>query len=69
MSWNEENTKKLQELWKKGLTASQIAAQIPGKSRNAIIGRAHRLKLESRAISKRTTVKAKTENQNVPEIK
>ena len=54
MSWNEENTKKLQELWKKGLTASQIAAQIPGKSRNAIIGRAHRLKLESRAISKRT---------------
>ena len=54
MSWNDENTKSLRDLWKKGLTASQIAAQIPGKSRNAIIGRAHRLGLESRAVSKKS---------------
>ena len=64
MSWNEENTKSLRDLWKKGLTASQIAAQIPGKSRNAIIGRAHRLGLESRAVSKKSRPKVKLENNN-----
>ena len=69
MSWNEENTKKLRDLWKKGFTASQIAAQIPGKSRNAIIGRAHRLNLESRAISKKSIPKVKTENKNISEVK
>jgi len=69
MSWNEENTKKLRELWKKGFTASQIAARILGKSRNAIIGRAHRLNLESRAKSKKTTLKIKVENDNISEVK
>ena len=69
MSWNEENTKKLKELWKKGYTASQIAAQIPGKSRNAIIGRAHRLNLESRATSKKTSPKVKIENTSLQGIK
>ena len=69
MSWNEENTKKLRDLWKKGFTASQIAAQISGKSRNAIIGRAHRLNLESRAKSKKTAHKIKAENDNISEVK
>ena len=69
MSCNEENTKKLRDLWKKGFTASQIAAQIPGKSRNAIIGRAHRLNLESRAKSKKTVHKIKAENDNISEVK
>ena len=69
MSWNEENTKKLRDLWKKGFTASQIAALISGKSRNAIIGRAHRLNLESRAKSKKTTHKIKAENDNISEVK
>ena len=69
MSWNEENTKKLRELWKKGFTASQIAARILGKSRNAIIGRAHRLNLESRAKSKKPTLKIKVENDNISEAK
>ena len=69
MSWNEENTKKLRDLWKKGFTASQIAALISGKSRNAIIGRAHRLNLESRAKSRKTTHKIKAENDNISEVK
>ena len=69
MSWNEENTKKLRDLWKKGFTASQIAALISGKSRNAIIGRAHRLNLESRAKSKKTSHKIKAENDNISEVK
>lgn len=38
----------LRELWTKGLSASQIAVQLGGVSRNAVIGKAHRLGLESR---------------------
>ena len=48
MSWNEEKVSKLKELWGKGNTASQIAEIIGGLSRNAVIGKAHRLKLSSK---------------------
>ena len=52
MSWNEEKVEKLKELWGKGSTASQIAEIIGGISRNAVIGKAHRLNLSSK-IKKR----------------
>ena len=48
MSWNEEKVKKLTELWGKGNTASQISEIIGGISRNAVIGKAHRLNLSSK---------------------
>ena len=48
MSWNEEKINKLKELWGKGSTASQIAEIIGGLSRNAVIGKAHRLNLSSK---------------------
>jgi|TARA_B110001450_G_scaffold181943_1_gene170029 GcrA cell cycle regulator len=48
MSWNDEKVAKLKELWGKGNTASQIAEIIGGLSRNAVIGKAHRLKLSSK---------------------
>ena len=48
MSWNEEKVGKLKELWGKGNTASQIAEIIGGLSRNAVIGKAHRLNLSSK---------------------
>ena len=48
MSWNEEKVGKLKELWGKGSTASQIAEIIGGVSRNAVIGKAHRLNLSSK---------------------
>ena len=48
MSWNDEKIAKLKELWGKGNTASQIAEIIGGLSRNAIIGKAHRLNLSSK---------------------
>ena len=48
MSWNEEKVEKLKELWGKGNTASQIAEIIGGLSRNAVIGKAHRLDLSSK---------------------
>ena len=48
MSWTEEKVAKLKELWGKGNTASQIAEIIGGISRNAVIGKAHRLNLSSK---------------------
>ena len=65
MSWTPEREEKLKELWKKGHTASQIAALLGDTTRNAVIGKAHRLNLEARAISKRSIQKGNTENNNV----
>ena len=48
MSWNDEKVEKLKQLWGKGSTASQIAEIIGGISRNAVIGKAHRLNLSSK---------------------
>ena len=59
MSWTEEKVQKLRELWGKDKTASQIAEIIGGISRNAVIGKAHRLNLSAK-IKTRTA----TSNQN-----
>ena len=55
MGWNEEKVDKLKELWGKGSTASQIAEIIGGISRNAVIGKAHRLNLSSKIKTRNTT--------------
>ena len=52
MSWTDDKVKKLRELWTKGHTASQIAGLLGETTRNAVIGKAHRLNLEERAPSK-----------------
>ena len=67
MSWTEEKTDKLKELWGKGQTASQIAEIIGGVTRNAVIGKAHRLNLSAKikttsAISQ--GIRAKKSNNN-----
>ena len=59
MSWTEEKVAKLKELWGKGNTASQIAEIIGGISRNAVIGKAHRLNL-----SAKIKTRAATSNKN-----
>jgi len=69
MSWTTERERKLKELWKKGHTASQIAAMIGDTTRNAVIGKAHRLNLQARAASKKSSVKVNAENNNTPEAK
>ena len=55
MSWNDEKVNKLEELWGKGNTASQIAEIIGGISRNAVIGKAHRLNLSSKIKTRNTS--------------
>ncbi len=48
MSWTEERIERLKKMWHDGSTASQIADELGGVSRNAVIGKAHRLGLEAR---------------------
>jgi GcrA cell cycle regulator len=48
MIWTDERVETLRKLWSEGLSASQIAAQLGGVSRNAVIGKVHRLKLSGR---------------------
>ena len=55
MSWTEEKVAKLKELWGKGNTASQIAEILGGVSRNAVIGKAHRLNLSAKIIKRSVT--------------
>ncbi len=59
MSWDEKKVEKLKELWGKGNTASQIAEIIGGVSRNAVIGKAHRLNLSAKI---KTRVASSNEN-------
>jgi len=48
MSWTDERIDRLKDLWTRGMTASQIADELGGVSRNAVIGKAHRLGLQAR---------------------
>ena len=73
MSWTEEKVNKLKELWGKGNTASQIAEIIGGISRNAVIGKAHRLnlsaKIKTRAISTNQSLKSQSDEIKIKSIK
>jgi len=62
MSWTDEKVAKLKELWGKGNTASQIAEIIGGLSRNAVIGKAHRLNLSAKIKTRAATSNQKFEN-------
>lgn len=53
MGWTEERVSLLRKLWAEGLSASQIAKQLGGVTRNAVIGKVHRLGLAGRATPSR----------------
>jgi GcrA cell cycle regulator len=60
MGWNDERVELLKKLWADGLSASQIAGQLGGVTRNAVIGKVHRLGLSGRA---------KTPSSSVPRVR
>ena len=59
MNWTDERVELLRKLWADGLSASQIAAQLGGVSRNAVIGKVHRLKLSARGRATAAPVRQK----------
>ncbi len=62
MNWTDERVELLKKLWNEGLSASQIAAQLGGVSRNAVIGKVHRLKLSGRGKTPTAAPRSKKVN-------
>jgi len=65
MSWNDERVELLKKLWSEGLSASQIAGELGGITRNAVIGKVHRLGLSGRA---KTAAPAARPRKTRPEV-
>jgi GcrA cell cycle regulator len=63
MIWTDERVEMLRKLWAEGLSASQIAAQLGGVSRNAVIGKVHRLKLSGRGRTTAAPARPKKPSQ------
>jgi GcrA cell cycle regulator len=66
MSWTDERVELLKKLWSDGLSASQIAAQLGGVTRNAVIGKVHRLSLSGRAKPATSTPRPRKARPSLP---
>ena len=66
MGWTDERVELLKKLWQDGLSASQIAGELGGITRNAVIGKVHRLGLSGRAKSPSSTA-PRTRRPRVPQ--
>ena len=68
MSWTPEKVEKLKELWGRGSTASEIAQILGGVTRNAVIGKAHRLNLSGKIQAKKGSSLSTNNNDNENKI-
>ena len=68
MAWTDERIATLKKLWEGGSTASQIAEELGGVSRNAVIGKAHRLGLKSRPSPVKANEKKKAAKKAAPKV-
>jgi GcrA cell cycle regulator len=67
MTWTDDRTTTLTQCWRDGLSASQIAQRLGGVTRNAVIGKVHRLGLDGRATtSRRAAPRRSRSNLRVP---
>ena len=66
MSWTNERVELLKKLWGEGLSASQIAGELGGVTRNAVIGKVHRLGLSGRAKTTSSSAKPRRPRANQP---
>jgi len=67
MSWTDERVELLKKLWMEGLSASQIAGELAqGVTRNAVIGKVHRLKLSARAKPATSASRPRTASRAAP---
>ena len=67
--WTADKEKKLKQLWTEGHSASRIAEILGNTTRNAVIGKAHRLKLQGRLIKKKSVTKTTVEKNDISEVK
>ena len=65
MSWTDERVEILTKMWAEGNSASQIAKELGGVTRNAVIGKVHRLGLSNRATTS-TSKKSDSNAKSVP---
>jgi GcrA cell cycle regulator len=68
MNWTDERVELLKKLWGEGLSASQIARQLGGVTRNAVIGKVHRLKLSGRAKTSANPNRTKNTSVGADEV-
>jgi GcrA cell cycle regulator len=66
MTWTDERVESLKKMWGEGLSASQIAAELGGITRNAVIGKVHRLGLSGRAKSPSASAAARPRKARAP---
>ena len=66
MSWTEERVELLTKLWSEGLSASQIATELGGVTRNAVIGKVHRLGLSGRGKAPAQTKPRRSRQTRAP---
>lgn len=69
MSWTDERTETLKKLWAEGLSASQIAGRLGAVTRNAVVGKIHRLGISARSttrVARRPKRKPRVERQAPP---
>jgi GcrA cell cycle regulator len=66
MDWNEERTATLRKLWLEGMSASQVARQLGGVSRSAVIGKVHRLGITVREVPTRSRTVVRTASRAQP---
>ncbi|WP_413871807.1 GcrA family cell cycle regulator, partial [Albidovulum sp.] len=69
MSWTDERVETLKKMWAEGQSASQIAKELGGVTRNAVIGKVHRLGLSNRVGGAPDPVKAKADPEPKVETK
>jgi len=68
MSWTDERVETLKKMWGEGQSASQIAKELGGVTRNAVIGKVHRLGLSNRATTSGTAASAKPAAKEKPAV-
>lgn len=68
MSWTDERIERLKKLWGDGLSASQIAAELGGVTRNAVIGKVHRLQLSGRVKTASATTQRSRKTTTVRQV-
>ncbi len=66
MAWTDDRVEVLKKMWGEGKSASQIAKELGGVTRNAVIGKVHRLGLSNRATTTKTAAKPKTAKAKSP---